>query len=192
MTDQTIYFSEEKSEEAVIARMDRARVDPRLHQVVASLVKHLHAFIKDVEPTNEEWMQGIKFLTETGQMCNDWRQEFILLSDTLGVSMLVETVNNRKPSGATETTVLGPFYVEGAPHLEHGANISLDGKGEPMVVRGRVTDIEGRPIPGGAARCLAGKRGWLLRRPTKRRAAGYESSRRLRGESRWALLVPVR
>ena len=148
MTDQTIYFSEEKSEEAVIARMDRARVDPRLHQVVASLVKHLHAFIKDVEPTNEEWMQGIKFLTETGQMCNDWRQEFILLSDTLGVSMLVETVNNRKPSGATEATVLGPFYVEGAPHLEHGANISLDGKGEPMVVRGRVTDVEGRPIAG--------------------------------------------
>jgi protocatechuate 3,4-dioxygenase beta subunit len=148
VTDQTIYFSEEKSEEAVIARMDRAGVDPRLHQVVASLVKHLHAFIKDVEPTNEEWMQGIKFLTETGQMCNDWRQEFILLSDTLGVSMLVETVNNRKPSGATEATVLGPFYVEGAPHLEHGANISLDGKGEPMVVRGRVTDIEGRPIAG--------------------------------------------
>ena len=148
MTDQTIYFSEEKSEEAVIARMDRARVDPRLHQVVASLVKHLHAFIKDVEPTNEEWMQGIKFLTETGQMCNDWRQEFILLSDTLGVSMLVETVNNRKPSGATEATVLGPFYVGGAPHLEHGANISLDGKGEPMVVRGRVTDVEGRPIAG--------------------------------------------
>jgi protocatechuate 3,4-dioxygenase beta subunit len=148
MTDRTIYFSEEKSEEAVIARMDRARVDPRLHQVMASLVKHLHAFIKDVEPTNEEWMQGIKFLTETGQMCSDWRQEFILLSDTLGVSMLVETVNNRKPSGATEATVLGPFYVEGAPHLEHGANISLDGKGEPMVVRGRVTDIEGRPIAG--------------------------------------------
>jgi len=148
MTDQTIYFSEKKSEEAVIARMDSARVDPRLHQVMASLVKHLHAFIKDVEPTNEEWMQGIKFLTETGQMCNDWRQEFILLSDTLGVSMLVETVNNRKPSGATEATVLGPFYVEGAPHLEHGANISLDGKGEPMVVRGRVTDVEGRPIAG--------------------------------------------
>jgi protocatechuate 3,4-dioxygenase beta subunit len=148
MTNQTIYFSEEKSEEAVTARMDRASVDPRLHQVMASLVKHLHGFVKDVEPTNEEWMQGIKFLTETGQMCNDWRQEFILLSDTLGVSMLVETVNNRKPSGATEATVLGPFYVEGAPHLEHGANISLDGKGEPMVVRGRVTDIEGRPIAG--------------------------------------------
>jgi protocatechuate 3,4-dioxygenase beta subunit len=148
MTDRTIYFSEEKSEEAVTARMDRASVDPRLHQVMASLVKHLHGFVKDVEPTNEEWMQGIKFLTETGQMCSDWRQEFILLSDTLGVSMLVETVNNRKPSGATEATVLGPFYVEGAPHLEHGANISLDGKGEPMVVRGRVTDIEGRPIAG--------------------------------------------
>jgi catechol 1,2-dioxygenase len=147
MTDQ-IYFSEEKSEEAVIARMDRARVDPRLHQVMASLVKHLHAFIKDVEPTNKEWMQGIKFLTETGQMCGDWRQEFILLSDTLGVSMLVETVNNRKPSGATEATVLGPFYVEGAPHLEHGANISLDLAASPTSkgdrLRGRCS-MSGRP-----------------------------------------------
>ena len=78
---------------------------------MASLVKHMHAFIKEVEPTNEEWMAGIKFLTRTGHMCTDWRQEFILLSDTLGVSMLVETINNRKPSGATETTVLGPFHV---------------------------------------------------------------------------------
>src|SRR5271157_2617541 len=123
MTDQTIYFSEEKSEEAVIARMDRARVDPRLHQVVASLVKHLHAFIKDVEPTNEEWMQGIKFLTETGQMCNEWRQEYILLSDTLGVSMLVDAINHDRPEGSTENTVLGPFYVPNSPRRENGANI---------------------------------------------------------------------
>ena len=144
----TVYFSEDKSEEAVIARMDKAKVEPRLYEVMSALVKHLHAFIKEVEPTNEEWMQGIRFLTRTGQMCTDWRQEFILLSDTLGVSMLVETINNRKPSGATETTVLGPFYISDAPRYPNGANICLDGKGEPLLVRGRVTDLEGRPIAG--------------------------------------------
>jgi catechol 1,2-dioxygenase len=148
MAGKPIYFSEEKSEEAVISRMDSEKVDPRLHEVTKSLIRHLHGFVKEVEPTNEEWMAGIKFLTETGHMCTDWRQEFILLSDTLGVSMLVETINNRKPSGATETTVLGPFYIEGAPKLENGANISLDGKGEPMLVRGRVTDTAGKPIAG--------------------------------------------
>ncbi len=148
MSEKTVYFSEERSEEAVISRMDPDKVDPRLYEVMTSLIKHLHGFIKEVEPTNEEWMTGIKFLTDTGHMCSDWRQEFILLSDTLGVSMLVETINNRKPSGATETTVLGPFHVEGAPYLENGANICLDGKGEPMVVTGRVTDTEGRPIAG--------------------------------------------
>jgi len=148
MAEDTIYFSEAESEEAVIARMDPDKVDPRLLEVTKSLVRHLHAFIKEVEPTNEEWMTGIKFLTETGQLCSDWRQEYILLSDVLGVSMLVETINNRKPSGATETTVLGPFHIAGAPYLENGANICLDGKGEPMVVRGRVTDTEGKPIAG--------------------------------------------
>ena len=81
-------------------------------------------------------------------MCTDWRQEFILLSDTLGVSMLVETINNRKPTGATETTVLGPFHVSDAPRYPNGANICLDGKGEPLLVRGRVTGLEGRPIAG--------------------------------------------
>ena len=115
---------------------------------MTSLVKHLHAFIKEVEPTNEEWMEGIQFLTKTGHMCTDWRQEFILLSDTLGVSMLVETINNRKPSGATETTVLGPFHVADAPRYPNGANICLDGKGEPIVITGRVTDTDGKPIKG--------------------------------------------
>ena len=148
MTADPIYFSEEKSEEAVISRMDPEKVDPRLYAVMRSLVKHMHAFIKEVEPTNEEWMEGIRFLTKTGHMCTDWRQEFILLSDTLGVSMLVETINNRKPSGATETTVLGPFHIADAPRLENGANISLDNKGEPMVITGRVTDTAGKPIKG--------------------------------------------
>ena len=148
MAQDIVYFSEEGSEQAVISRMDKTKVDPRLREVVTSLVKHLHGFVKEVEPTNAEWMQGIQFLTKTGHMCTDWRQEFILLSDVLGVSMLVETINNRKPSGATETTVLGPFYISDAPRYPNGANICLDGKGEPLVVRGRVTDLDGKPIKG--------------------------------------------
>ena len=191
MAKDTIYFSEEQSEEAVISRMDPAKVDPRLYEVTTSLVKHLHAFVKEVEPTNEEWMAGIKFLTETGHLCSDWRQEFILLSDVLGVSMLVETINNRKPSGATETTVLGPFHIEGAPYLENGANICLDGKGEPMVVRGRVTDTEGKPICRRAARPVAGQRGRLLRRPAEGHPARHESARHLHHRRGRALLVPL-
>jgi catechol 1,2-dioxygenase len=131
----------------VNARMG-ADVDPRLREVMSVLVKHLHAAIKEIEPTHEEWLQGIKFLTDVGKMCSDWRQEFILLSDTLGVSMLVDAINHRRPNGATENTILGPFYVPEAPRYEHGANICLDGKGEPMVVRGRVLDTEGEPIAG--------------------------------------------
>ena len=84
------------------------------------------------------------FLTRTGQMCNEWRQEFILLSDTLGVSMLVDAINNRKPSGASESTVLGPFHVAGAPELPMGANICLDAKGEDMVIGGRILDTDGQ------------------------------------------------
>ena len=111
------------------------------------LVKHLHAAVKEIEPTHEEWFAAIRFLTETGQMCTDWRQEYILLSDILGVSMLVDAINHRRPSGATPNTILGPFYVANAPEYPNGTNICLDGKGEPMVVEGRVTDIEGNPIP---------------------------------------------
>ena len=93
-------------------------------------------------------MAAIRFLTETGQICDDKRQEFILLSDTLGVSMLVDAINNRKPSGATESTVLGPFHVGGAPTKKMGDTISLDGRGEPTFVSGRVVDQDGRPIEG--------------------------------------------
>ncbi|TPI60773.1 MULTISPECIES: intradiol ring-cleavage dioxygenase [unclassified Mesorhizobium] len=141
------YFEEETSVDVVNARMG-PDVDPRLRQVMGVLVKHLHAAIKEIEPTHEEWLQGIKFLTDVGKMCSDWRQEFILLSDTLGVSMLVDAINHRRPNGATENTILGPFYVPEAPRYEHGANICLDGKGEPMVVRGRVLDTQGKPIAG--------------------------------------------
>ena len=102
---------------------------------MTSLVKHLHAFIKDVEPTNEEWMAGIQFLTDTGHMCTDWRQEFILLSDTLGVSMLVETINNRKPSRRHRDHRARPVPRRRTRRsCAHGANICLDGKGEPLLV----------------------------------------------------------
>lgn len=141
------YFSEAYSAEVVLARMADT-TEPRLREVMTAAVRHLHAFVKDVEPTQQEWEAAIRFLTETGHMCNDWRQEFILLSDILGVSMLVDAINNRKPSGATETTVLGPFHVSDAPKYENGANICLDGKGDPLLVTGRVTGTGGRPIAG--------------------------------------------
>lgn len=141
------YFTEEGSVEAVNSRMGKD-VTPRLAAVMASLVNHLHAFAKEVHLTQEEWEYGIEFLTSTGQKCSDERQEFILLSDTLGLSMLVDAINNRRPLGATENTVLGPFYVRGAPVRQMGDTISLDGKGESCRFEGTVIDLHGTPIEG--------------------------------------------
>ncbi|MFK7793672.1 MAG: intradiol ring-cleavage dioxygenase [Devosiaceae bacterium] len=140
-------FTEDTSTSAVNSRMGKD-IDPRLAHVMASLVTHLHAFVKDVELTQDEWGKAIDFLTRTGQMCDENRQEFILLSDTLGVSMLVDAVNHRRPSGATENTVLGPFHVADAPHCPMGQNISLDGKGESCLFEGRVIDRNGNPVQG--------------------------------------------
>ena len=120
--------------------------NPRLHLLMTSLVTHLHAFIRDVEPTEAEWFAAIDFLTRTGKMCDDKRQEFILLSDTLGVSMLVDAVNHRTSVGATESTIFGPFYRSGAQELPYGASINQDGGGEPAVVSGRVLATDGTPI----------------------------------------------
>lgn len=122
--------------------------NPRLKEVMTSLIRHLHDFIRDVEPTEAEWLRAIDFLTRTGQQCDDRRQEFILLSDTLGVSMLVDEINHRADGAITESTVLGPFYREGAEELPNGASISKDGQGEPAVVTGRVLTPEGTPIVG--------------------------------------------
>jgi catechol 1,2-dioxygenase len=141
------FFTEESSADVVVAR-NAGAADARLKEVMEVITRHLHAAVKEIEPTQEEWMRAIMFLTDTGHMCSDWRQEFILLSDILGVSMLVDAINNRKPSGASESTVLGPFHVEGAPELPMGANICLDAKGEPMFVHGRILDTEGRPVEG--------------------------------------------
>ena len=139
------YFTEENSAEVVTGRIADT-TDPRFKEIMTVLIHHLHAAVKEIEPTQEEWFQAIQFLTATGHMCDDWRQEFILLSDVLGVSMLVDAINNRKPSGASESTVLGPFHVANAPELALGSNICLDQKGEPMLVKGRVLDTDGAPI----------------------------------------------
>ena len=141
------YFTEENSIDVVNERISE-QCDPRLKEVMTVIVRKLHEAVKEIEPTQDEWMQAIMFLTQTGHKTDDWRQEFILLSDILGVSMLVDAINSRRPSGASENTVLGPFHIQGAPQLEMGANISLDGKGEPMYVFGRIIDAQGNPISG--------------------------------------------
>jgi catechol 1,2-dioxygenase len=141
------FFTESGSVEAVNARMGE-EADARLKEVMGSLVKHLHAFIKDVHLTQREWEVAIDFLTRTGQICSEERQEFILLSDTLGASMLVDAINHRRPPGATENTVLGPFHVAGAPQREMGAQVTLDGKGESCLFEGRVIDVHGNPVEG--------------------------------------------
>lgn len=140
-------FNECTATAAVIERMTKCR-DERLHEIMTSVVTHLHAIVREVEPTFEEWAFAIDFLTRTGQICDDTRQEFILLSDTLGVSMLVDAINHRRNPAATESTVLGPFHVSGAPRLQMGDSISRDGKGEPLYVSGKVVDESGAPIVG--------------------------------------------
>jgi catechol 1,2-dioxygenase len=139
-------FSEERSADVVAASFD-GTTDPRLRRVIQSLVRHLHAFVKDVELTEAEWAAAIAFLTATGQTCDAVRQEFVLLSDVLGVSMLVETINHRA-GGATESTVLGPFHMVESPPRALGDTISLDGKGEPCLVTGRVSNPDGEPLAG--------------------------------------------
>jgi catechol 1,2-dioxygenase len=132
----------------VVAASFAGTADPRLREVLTSLVRHLHAFVKDVELTEQEWAAAIGFLTRTGQKCDDVRQEFILLSDVLGVSMLVETINHRAHGTSTESTVLGPFHVVESPPRKLGDSIALDGKGTPCLVSGRITGPDSEPIPG--------------------------------------------
>lgn len=122
--------------------------DPRLKLILVRLITHLHNFAREVELTEEELLEAILFLTATGQKCSDKRQEFILLSDVLGLSMLTVAMNNKKPEGCTESTVFGPFHVEGAPVYDNGADIANGAVGEPCLVRGTVKDRNGVPIAG--------------------------------------------
>lgn len=140
-------FDEASITDAVLARFDTTP-DPRLRQVMQALVRHLHGFVREVEPSFEEWQAAIGFLTQTGQKCDDKRQEFILLSDTLGVSMLVDAINHRLPEGATPTTVLGPFHVAGVAEKPLGSVLAAGTEGERLHVSGQVTSADGTPLAG--------------------------------------------
>ena len=120
--------------------------NPRLKQIMQSLVRHLHAFAQETQLTEAEWMAGIQFLTATGQKCDDVRQEFILLSDTLGLSMLLVAMHDGAQSGATEATVLGPFHTPDAPAMASGSDLSNGAPGEPLYVTGRVLSADGQAL----------------------------------------------
>jgi len=146
MTDQDKAAEQLISEHAADSFNDAP--NPRFKQIMQSLVRHLHAFVSDVELTEQEWFEGIQFLTDTGHTCDGAvRQEFILLSDTLGVSMLVDAINHRHSATATETTVFGPFYIDGMPDREFGENMAFT-PGETALVRGRVVDVNGKALAG--------------------------------------------
>lgn len=140
-------FNENTITDAVIQRFATS-ADPRVKEICASLVKHLHDFVRDVRPTYEEWEYAIDFLTRTGKICDGNRQEFILLSDTLGASMLVDAVNNPAGGNITESTVLGPFYVEDPQTFPLGADISGKMRGTPAYVTGSVSAEDGAPLAG--------------------------------------------
>src|SRR5471030_2647774 len=132
---------ETKLADAVIARL-ASDADPRFRRLMQSLILHMHGFVREVELTEDEWFEAIKFLTATGQKCDDKRQEYILLSDVLGVSMLVDAINHRDSGATTETTVLGPFFVHGAKEIKNGDDMAAGWEGEPTYVSGRVLSTD--------------------------------------------------
>jgi hydroxyquinol 1,2-dioxygenase len=147
-THQTAPKTPEELTADVLASFDGCE-DPRLREIMQALVRHLHGFVREVGLTPPEWEAAIGTLTATGHITDERRQEFILWSDSLGASMLVDAIENTVPAGATESTVQGPFYLAGAPLREYGANIAEEGEaGVPALVRGRVLNLDGEPIAG--------------------------------------------
>ena len=132
--------------ESVLERLANTP-DPRLKEIMLSLVRHLHGFAREVKLTEAEWLKGIEFLTQTGHITNAQRQEFILLSDVLGLSMLTVVMNNDKPDACTQATVLGPFHVEDAPHYKLGDDVANGAKGQPCQVQGSVKGVKGEAVP---------------------------------------------
>ncbi|MGB6535936.1 MAG: dioxygenase [Xanthobacteraceae bacterium] len=143
------YVNEKTLTDIVLQRW-RDIPDPRLQQVMQALVKHVHAFVREIEPTQAEWATAIDFLTRTGAMCDNKRQEFILFSDVLGASMLVDAINHRQSKGATPSTVEGPFHVANAPAMANGANMAANSPGIPCFCTGKVRGVGGEPIAGAA------------------------------------------
>jgi len=141
------YVTESNITEIVLDRW-KAVPDPRLSKIMQSMIKYLHAFVRDIEPTEQEWMAAIEWLTRTGKLSNNKRQKFILASDVVGVSMLVDCINHRLSSKATPTTVTGPFHVHDSPNLADGGDMAKGAPGELCYVSGSVRNVEGRPITG--------------------------------------------
>jgi len=162
----------------VVSRYDKSP-NPRLREVTCAAIRHLHAFVREVNLTRDEWFEGIKFLTATGKMCDDVRQEFILLSDTLGVSTLVEMLAyDASAPHLTDNTVLGPFYVPNSPVRARGESMLVDpDDGDRVVVRGRITNAAGQPIAGAILDCWqnASNRFYAVQQP------GVQSAENLRG-----------
>ena len=141
------YVNEQNLTDVVLERWKDVP-DPRLKQVMQSLVKHLHAFVRDIEPTEAEWATAIDFLTRIGKKCDEKRQEFVLFSDVMGVSMLVDAINHRLASGATPTTVEGPFHIADSPPTADGGDMAKGAPGIACFVSGKVSDLDGRPVAG--------------------------------------------
>ncbi len=141
------YVTEENLTDLAVERWSNIP-DPRLRQIMTSLVKHLHGFVREIEPTPAEWFAAIDWLTRTGKLCTEKRQEFILASDVLGVSMLVDAINNRLATGATPSTVEGPFHVQDSPEMADGSNMAAGAPGEPCFVSGTVRGTSGEPVAG--------------------------------------------
>ena len=161
----------------VLSRYGRSP-NPRLREISEAAVRHLHAFVEEVGLQRDEWFAGIQFLTATGQKCDETRQEFILLSDTLGVSTLVEFVTHGGTEGTTENTVLGPFYVPGSPSRDRGESMLVDpDDGDRVVIRGTVTDDAGSPLAGATLDCWqnATAGAYAVQQP------GIQSAENLRG-----------
>ena len=140
-------FTEDNLTDEVVARLKKTK-DKRFRELMTSAVKHLHAFAREVNLTEEEWFEGIKFMTAVGQKCDGKRQEFILLSDVLGASMQTITMNNEAYADATEATVLGPFFLEDSPRIELGGDMAAGAHGQLCWVEGTVRDVHGRPVAG--------------------------------------------
>jgi hydroxyquinol 1,2-dioxygenase len=139
------YVTEENLTDLAIERWSNIP-DPRLRQVMMSAIKHLHGFVREVQPTPQEWFAAIDWLTRTGKMCDDKRQEFILASDVMGVSMLVDAINNRSVTGATPSTVEGPFHIPHSHEFADGADMAKGAPGIPCFVTGTVRDLDGKPV----------------------------------------------
>src|SRR3954454_24605935 len=145
--DSVQLVTEENITDLAAERWATAR-DPRLAELMTALIRHLHDFAREVRLTEDEWMAAIRWLTATGQISDDKREEFILTSDVLGLSMLVVHMNHRFDPRATPATVLGPFYIEGSPEFEYGGDMSDGVEGDPLFVHGTVRDLDGRPLAG--------------------------------------------